>query len=80
MLTDITIGDHVWIGQNVTILKGARIGKGSIIAACALVHRDIPDKQLWGGVPARLLRENVSWVASHPANPHDVSVMLELVS
>lgn len=57
----IRIGNHVWIGVNVTILKGVTIGDGCIIAAGAVVNRDIPPYCLAGGVPARVLKENVRW-------------------
>lgn len=57
----IIIEDHVWIGVNCTILKGVRIGKGAVIAAGAVVTKDIPAGCLAGGVPAKVLKQNVSW-------------------
>jgi acetyltransferase-like isoleucine patch superfamily enzyme len=57
----ITIGDRVWVGARVTILKGVTIGEGSIIAAGAVVTREVPPRSLAGGVPARVLRRDVSW-------------------
>lgn len=53
----ITIGDNVWCGANVVILKDVNIGSNSIIAAGAVVNRDIPDNEIWGGVPARKIRD-----------------------
>ena len=53
----ITIGTGVWIGSNVTVLPGVTIGDGAIIAAGAVVHRDCDAHALYGGVPAKLLRE-----------------------
>lgn len=38
----IVIGDKVWIGANATVLPGVTIGKGAIVAAGAVVHRDVP--------------------------------------
>lgn len=56
----IYIGDHVWIGQEVLLLKGNKIGSGSIIGARAVVsNKTIPSNSLWGGIPVRKLRENV---------------------
>ncbi|MBN1187222.1 MAG: acyltransferase [Bacteroidales bacterium] len=52
----IIIEDDVWIGANVTILKGVKIGKGTIIAAGAVVTTDVPEYSIFGGVPAKLLK------------------------
>ncbi len=57
----ITIGDKVWIGVNAIILKGVAIGNGAVIAAGAIVTRDIPPHALAAGVPARVLKTDVSW-------------------
>ena len=48
--------DDVWIGANVIVLRGVRVGRGSVIAAGAVVTRDIPEYSLAVGVPARILR------------------------
>lgn len=52
----IVIEDDVWFGANVTVTSGVRIGKGSVIAAGAVVTKDIPPYSVAGGVPARVLR------------------------
>jgi acetyltransferase-like isoleucine patch superfamily enzyme len=57
----IYIGNRVWVGMNSTILKGVTIGDGAVIAAGAVVTRDIPARCLAAGVPARVIRENVEW-------------------
>jgi len=51
------IEDDVWVGYNATILAGVTIGKGSIIAAGALVISDIPACEIWGGIPAKKLKD-----------------------
>lgn len=53
----ITIGDHVWLGANVTVLPGVTIGTGCVIAAGSVVTADIPDHSLAGGVPCRVIRK-----------------------
>ncbi|WP_323483050.1 CatB-related O-acetyltransferase [Polynucleobacter sp. MG-28-Ekke-A2] len=50
------IGNDVWIGAHAIILRGVKIGNGAVIAAGAVVTRDIPENQIWGGVPARFIR------------------------
>lgn len=57
----IVIGNSVWVGSNAMIQKGVHIGDGAIIAAGAVVCRDIPAHTLAGGVPAKVLKENVYW-------------------
>ncbi|WP_225587002.1 DapH/DapD/GlmU-related protein [Algoriphagus sp. Y33] len=52
----IVIEDHVWITMNCMIMKGVRIGKGAVVAAGAVVTRDVPPHTLVGGVPAKVIR------------------------
>jgi len=50
------IGDDVWIGANVVITAGCRIGNHCVIAAGAVVTKDIPDYSIAGGVPAKVIK------------------------
>lgn len=52
----VTIGNDVWIGGKVTITPGVTIGNNVVIAAGAVVTKDVPDNVLIGGVPARVLK------------------------
>ena len=52
----VVIEDDVWCGANVTILKGVTIGRGSVIAAGAVVTKSFPPYSVIGGVPAKLLK------------------------
>jgi acetyltransferase-like isoleucine patch superfamily enzyme len=54
---EIVLEDDVWLGANVVVLKGVRIGRGAIVAAGAVVTRSVPGFEIWGGVPARRLGE-----------------------
>ena len=59
---DIAIGDHVWIGSHAQIYKGVRIADGCIVAGGSVVTSSITEPRcLVGGVPARILRRDVSW-------------------
>lgn len=57
----IHIGDNVWIGTRAIVLKGVSIGSGAIIAAGAVVTKDVPPCAMVAGVPAKVIRENVRW-------------------
>lgn len=53
----IKIGNDVWIGSNATILAGVTIGDGAIIAAGAVVTKDVAENTIVGGVPAKYIRD-----------------------
>ena len=57
----IVIKDHVWIGMNAIVLKGVTIGEGAIVAAGSVVNKDVPAHCLVAGVPAKVVKTNVSW-------------------
>lgn len=53
----ITVGDRVWIGTGALVLQGVHIGDDAVVAAGAVVTRDVPPSTIVGGVPARPLRD-----------------------
>ena len=56
----IHIGRDVWIGANAVILPGITIGDGAVIAAGAVVTKDVPENTVAGGVPARVIKTILS--------------------
>jgi acetyltransferase-like isoleucine patch superfamily enzyme len=55
--TPVRVGDNVWIGDHATVLKGVTIGENSVVAARAVVTRDVPANVIVAGNPARVVRE-----------------------
>ena len=53
----IEIGANVWLSTGSTVLMGVTIGDEAVVAAGAVVHRDVPARALVGGVPARLIQQ-----------------------
>ena len=61
---DISVGNHVWVGHSVKVLKGSKISDNSIIATGAIVTgKQYPEHCIIGGTPAKLIKENVDWCA-----------------
>lgn len=54
---EIVIGDDVWIGCNVVVLKGVSVGNGAVVAAGSVVNKPIPPFEIWGGIPAKKIGE-----------------------
>jgi tetrahydrodipicolinate N-succinyltransferase len=57
----VVIGKHVWVGAGAKILKGVSIGDGCVVAAGSVITRSCPAECLLAGVPAKVIRENISW-------------------
>jgi galactoside O-acetyltransferase len=57
---EIVIEDDVWLAANVTVLGGVRIGRGAVVAAGAVVTKDVDPFTVVGGVPARFIRKRGS--------------------
>ena len=54
---EITIEDGVWLGANVTVIGGVRVGRGAVVAAGAVVTNDVEPLTIVGGVPARFIKK-----------------------
>lgn len=67
-LPETVIEDDVWVGARAIVMAGARIGRGSVVAAGAVVTKDIEPYSIVGGVPAKLIRrrfDHSDQVAAH---------------
>lgn len=56
-VTPVVLGDNVWIGDRATVLKGVTVGENSVVAAGAMVTRDVPDNVVVAGNPARVVKK-----------------------
>lgn len=61
---DVVIEDNVWVGRKTTVLKGVRLGNGSILGFGCIVSKDVPPHCIVAGQPAKVVKENVVWSAS----------------
>jgi hypothetical protein len=57
----IWVGDHVWLGEDILLLKGARVGSGSILAARALITKNVPSNSTAAGVPGKIVNGGIFW-------------------
>jgi acetyltransferase-like isoleucine patch superfamily enzyme len=64
----ITIGDKVWVGSHVIVLKGVSVGDGSIIGMGTLVTKDIPSHVISVGNPNRTVKEDITWSLNYYEN------------
>lgn len=53
----VEIGDNVFIGAHSTVLKGVKIGNNAVIGAGSVVTKDVPQNEIWGGNPARMIKK-----------------------
>ena len=59
---DIIIGNHVWLGYNVTVLKGAVIPDGCVVGAKSVVSKPLTESNaIYAGQPAKLIKSNIQW-------------------
>ena len=76
---DVLLEPHVWVGQDAMILKNTEIGYGSAIGAKSLVNKSVPRFSLSAGMPARVLRQKISWDRSRVPGPEtSASLMADM--
>ena len=56
-VSEVIIGNDVWIGMRVIIMPGIKVGNGVVIGAGAVVTKDVPDYAIVGGIPAKIIGE-----------------------
>ena len=58
---DVYVGNHVWLGKDAIIMKGVNIGDGAIVGMDSMVTKDVPERSIVVGKPARVIKNNVHW-------------------
>lgn len=58
---DIRIGDRVWFGKDVTVMKGCVIGNDVVVGTRSVVSKPVSSNTVVAGIPARVIRENTTW-------------------
>lgn len=65
----IKVGDRVWFGNRITLLKGTEIGNDIVFGSSSLISgKYLTNHAIYGGVPARLLKEGIKWSYAFPIN------------
>ena len=57
----VNVGNHVWLGKDAIIMKGVNIGDGAIVGMDSMVTKDVPERSIVVGKPARVIKNNVHW-------------------
>jgi acetyltransferase-like isoleucine patch superfamily enzyme len=83
-VTPVHIGENVWLGDHATVLKGVTIGKNSIVAARAVVTRDVPENVVVAGNPAKVVKEldpdrDLTTRMDYFADPESMAKFFDLV-
>nr|MDN1009609.1 acyltransferase [Escherichia coli] len=64
---DIIISSYVWVGRNVSIMKGVSVGSGSVIGYGSIVTKDVPSMCAAAGNPAKIIKRNIIWARTDKA-------------
>ena len=58
---DVYIGNHVWLGKEAIVMKGVSIGSGAIVGMDSMVTKNVPERCIVAGKPAKVIKTNVYW-------------------
>ena len=73
---NVRIGPHVWLGQGAFLNGDLRIGAGAVVGASAMVTRDVPAFTAVVGMPAKVVREGVTWARARFLLPAEMADLL----
>jgi len=59
---DIIVEEHVWIGSNVSVLKGVTLGKNCIVGTGSIVTKSVEAQSIAAGAPSKIIKSNISWL------------------
>lgn len=76
---NLHIGPHCWLGQDARILRGVRVGAGSVIGAGAIVVGEVPRASAVAGSPARVVRSGVSWTRAAKPSEKEMQRVSDLI-
>ena len=74
----VQLDPHVWLAENSTILKGCRMGFGSVLGLSSVLTKDLPARCVAAGVPAKVVREHTTWLAHIDQNPKLLEMLSDL--
>lgn len=57
----VTIDDHCWLGEGCKVMKGVTLGSDTVVSSGAIVTKSFGSNVLLGGIPAKVLKENINW-------------------
>jgi acetyltransferase-like isoleucine patch superfamily enzyme len=71
---DVIFEDDIWVGSGAIILKGVRVGRGSVIASGAVVNKNVPPYTIVGGIPAKVIkfRWDVNTIIEHEKHLYSI--------
>jgi acetyltransferase-like isoleucine patch superfamily enzyme len=75
---DVIIEPHVWLGMEASILKGNKIGFGSVVGTKSVVTKNVPRRCVVTGIPAKVVKSEICWTRSSQPNPNNIAAVEEI--